>query len=320
MDGFTTNSYDLLIARSISSVFASKSYYDNSASLKTNGAEFSLNIEPVNTGKFSWILGGDISFVNTKVADLGDRDEMVLDFSNFNNEDVQVILKKGEKPYQFYGFSTSGVYSTSDEAQTANLTSIYGKKYKAGDIIFDDNHKDGIINEKDKVLLGSATPDYFGSIFTQIKYSNWSLQANFHYSVGNMAYNAVRRNLESMSKFNNQSSAVINRWQIEGQQTEIPRAAYGDPSGNAVFSDRWVEDASYLKLGSLVLSYNLDKGLLKLFRSGKIWVSGQNLFTITDYLGSDPEFAYSFEESMQGFDYGKISLPVSVNIGVELNF
>lgn len=320
IEGFTTNSYDLLIARSISSVYASQSYYDNSASLKTNGTEISLNVEPVNTGKFSWILGGDISFVKTIVNDLGDRDQMLLDFSGFNNEDVQVILKKGEKPYQFYGFSSNGVYSTSNEAQSANLKTVYGGKYKAGDVIFDDNYKDGEINEKDKVLLGSASPDYFGSIYTKINYSNWSLQANFHYSVGNMAYNAVRRNLESMSRFNNQSSAVQNRWQLEGQQTNIPRAVYGDPSGNAVFSDRWVEDASYLKLGSLVLSYNIDKGMLKLFRSGKIWISGQNLFTLTNYLGSDPEFAYSYDESMQGFDYGKISLPASVNIGVELNF
>ncbi|MDP4278799.1 MAG: SusC/RagA family protein, partial [Bacteroidota bacterium] len=147
-----------------------------------------------------------------------------------------------------------------------------------------------------------------------------SLLAEFGYSVGNKAYNAVRRNLESMSTFYNQSSSVLNRWQMEGQQTGMPRADYGDPSGNNLFSDRWIEDASYVKLRSLTLSYQLKNNLFKIFRSGSIFLVGENLFTMTDYLGGDPEFSYSYDACMQGIDYAKVSLPKTVKMGFNFNF
>jgi hypothetical protein len=122
-----------------------------------------------------------------------------------------------------------------------------------------------------------------------------------------------------MDKFYNQSTSVLNRWQVEGQQTSMPRAAYGDPSGNALFSDRWIEDADFLKLRNLQLSYAFDKSLLK-FCSGSIYVAAENLFTWTDYLGGDPEFSYSYAEALRGFDYAKVTSPTTVKVGVQLNF
>ena len=139
-------------------------------------------------------------------------------------------------------------------------------------------------------------------------------------SVGNKAYNATRRMSESMSTFYNQSTSVLNRWQVEGQVTDMPRAAYGDPSGNNFFSDRWVEDASYFKLRALTLAFHFDNKMLKFCQSGTIYVTGENLFTATDYLGSDPEFNYSYSESMRGFDYAKVSLPITIKVGFNLNF
>ena len=104
-----------------------------------------------------------------------------------------------------------------------------------------------MINDDERVSLGSATTDFFGGVSTTFRYKWISLKADFGYSVGNKAYNALRRQTESMSTFYNQSTAVLNRWQVEGQTTDMPRAAYGDPSGNNIFSDRWIEDASYFK-------------------------------------------------------------------------
>jgi len=108
---------------------------------------------------------------------------------------------------------------------------------------------------------------------------------------------------------------VIRRWQLEGQITDVPRAFYGDPVGNSAFSTRWIEDASYLKLKTITLSYSFDKKFLNIFRSGTIYITGENLYTWTDYLGLDPEFSYSFNEAMQGIDYGKVVLPRSVKFG-----
>jgi len=177
-----------------------------------------------------------------------------------------------------------------------------------------------VINAKDKVLLGSAAPDWFGSVNTSVRYQQLSLIAEFGYSIGNMAYNAVRREMESMETFHNQAVSALNRWQMEGQVTSMPRAVYGDPAGNNIFSDRWLEDASYMKLRSLTLSYQFKNNWFNLFRSGSVYVVGENLLILSNYLGGDPEFSYSNDAYMQGFDYAKVTMPRTFKVGFSLNF
>ena len=99
----------------------------------------------------------------------------------------------------------------------------------------------------------------------------------------------------------------------EGQVTSMPRATYGDPLGNSQFSDRWIEDASYMKLKELTLSYNF-----KFMNGTTVYITGENLFTITNYLGLDPETMYSYDSSLRGFDYGKVSLPRSFKVGFNI--
>lgn len=319
---FNADAYDLLISKNISAVYGSDVYYNNAAEITSNGFELSLRADLIQVKNFSWTIGGHVSTAKSEVVSLGDRDQMALSFNGYNQkDDVQVMLVKGASPYQFYGFKTNGIYATEAEAQEDGLTSIYGTPYHAGDVRFvNSNDQDKSINEKDKVLLGSAAPEYFGAIYTSLKYKSLSLTADFGYSIGNKAYNAVRRTLESMETFHNQTKSVLRHWQVEGQQTDMPRAVYGDPSGNAAFSDRWMEDASYIKLRSLCLSYDFNKSILRLFRSGSIWLCAENLVTLTRYLGSDPEFSYSYSEAMQGFDYGKTAMPKTIKVGFDLNF
>lgn len=228
-------------------------------------------------------------------------------------------MKVGDRPYQFYGYQTSGVYATTAQAQQSGLVNAAGQAYQAGDMIFVDQNGDGIINDKDKVALGSAQAKAFGAISLALRYKQFTLGTNFSYSLGNKAYNYTRRQAESMTKFYNQSTAVMNSWKIEGQQTEIPRAVYGDAIGNSAFSDRWIEDASYLKLRSLKLSYDFGK-LFGFINSGNVWVAAENLLTATKYLGADPEFSYGYTECMRGFDYAKLANPRTVKIGFDLNF
>jgi hypothetical protein len=107
---------------------------------------------------------------------------------------------------------------------------------------------------------------------------------------------------------------------MEGQVTDVPRVSYGDEVGNNDFSDRWIENASYIKLHDVTLSYVWKKPLLKFIQGGTLYVTGQNLFCITDYLGLDPEFSYSYSSVMQGVDYGKVCAPRSVKLGINLKF
>ena len=124
--------------------------------------------------------------------------------------------------------------------------------------------------------------------------------------------------LESGSRFMNQTTALNRRWQVEGQQTDIPQLSFQDPMGNARFSDRWIEDGSYFRLKSVTLSYDLP--ITSEFLQGlQFWVQANNVFTLTRYLGTDPEFSITSSVLGQGIDVGQLSQSRSFVAGIKIN-
>ena len=324
INAYINESYDLLLSRDISSVFGSKVFYDNTGKISGKGLEFSFRANPIHTKDFDFVLAANISTLKSTVKSLGGDKQSIINYTGFNDDDAQVLMAVDKKPYEFYGFKTNGIYSTTAEAQADGLVNSNGIAFQAGDVRFVDlsgpnGVPDGVINEYDKTTLGSTMPSAFGGINLMLRYKSFTLDANFGYTLGAHLYNATRRQVESMESFYNQSTAVIDRWQVEGQNAILPRANYGDPMRNNDFSDRWIEKGDYLKLRSIRLTYNFQK-LLSFVRSGNIFVAAENLFSITSYLGSDPEFAYSYDERMRGFDYAKVALPITVKLGFNLNF
>ena len=317
VDYYRGRSKDVIMNISKSAVYGTSAYYANVSKIDNNGVELSLQASLVRLRDFEWIVGGNISFMESKIKSLGGKEQEVIEY-----EDGSMLVSRvGGNPYEFYGLQATGVYSTQSEAEEAALLNSSNQPYRAGDVRYVDQNNDGRIDSKDYVSLGSATPDYFGGFYTNIRYKQFALAAEFSYSKGNEAYNAVRQTLESASSFSNQSVAVANRWSVEGQVTNIPRANYGDAIGNNKFSSRWIEDASYLRMKSVTLSYSFDKPVWKFFRFGTLYVTGENLLTATKYLGLDPEFAYSSGNSaIQGFDYAKVMQPKSVKLGINLKF
>lgn len=313
---YNIDARDVLMAGERSSVFGTSSYYNNDARIESKGFEASLSVMPINTAEFRWMIGGNITTLNNKIRSLGDLNRIITNLDN----NAQMITEVGGDPYAFYGYRSLGVFSTTAEAEAANLVNRSGTPYQAGDIHYEDVDGNGIINDNDRQVLGSATPDFFGSFFTRLEWRNWALDLTFAYSHGNKAYNAVRRLTESGKDFSNQSTALMRRWSMEGQVTDIPRVSYGDKVGNNDFSDRWIEDASYVKLRDITVSYTWDKPFLSFFQGGTIYVTGENLLTATKYLGLDPEFSYSNSTVLQGVDYGKVGAPRSVKLGVNLKF
>lgn len=316
LDFYHNRTKDAIFASPLSSAFGTTKYYDNLGEIENKGIELFVQASPVRTRNFEWIIGGNIAFNKNKVVSLGGYDQLITEFSDGS----QMITKVGESPYQFYGYQSLGVFSTQNEAEAANLKNQIGHTFQAGDIHFADKNGDHRIDDKDRVLLGDPSPKYFGGFFTKVRYNSFALSADFTYSKGNKAYNAVRRNLESLSTFGNQSAAVVNRWNLEGQITDIPRAQWRDPAGNSVFSSRWIEDASYIRMKNITLSYDFEKRVFNFFRSGTLYVTGENLLTITDYLGLDPEFSYSQSTNIQGFDLAKLVQPRVIKFGVNLQF
>lgn len=306
---------NVLISGNRSAVMGTSPYYSNDAELQSSGIELTLAVMPISTKDFRWTVGGNLTTLKNKVNTLGSLTEIISTL----DDDAQVITRTGENPYAFYGLRTLGVFSTTAEAEAANLTAN-GQKFTAGDVHYFDRNGDGVIDAEDREIIGSATPDFYGSFFTRFEYRQWALDMTFAYSVGNDAYNAVRRITESGSDFSNQATSVNRRWLMEGQETDMPRVQWADPVGNNAFSSRWIEDASFLKLRNVTLSYTWQKPLLNFLQGGTVFVTGENLLCLTKYLGLDPEFAYSYSPLMQGVDYAKVAAPRSVKVGVNLKF
>ncbi len=233
----------------------------------------------------------------------------------------------------FYGYKTDGVLFSDAVAKTAGKdgqdylkypTGIKNNPYKnfqAGDVRFVDLQNDGVIDEKDKTVIGAPNPELFGNIYTNFSYKRWSLDVNFKYSLGNDVFNYQRSQLESLNGFYNQTTAAVNRWTTEGQNTDMPRVCATTSDNwvnNERFSDRWIEDGSFLKLKKVRLSYTLPLSL-SWIQGLTVWAEGNNLFTLTEYTGLDPEFSCGNGVLYQGIDAGLLPQSRSFNLGVKIN-
>ncbi len=292
--------------------------WSNGGSLKNQGFDVSVVAQLLSRKNWNWSVGASMGHYVNELTNLPDN-QPYLDTQILG---ATVRSQLGGAINTFYGYRTDGVYSTSEEAQAANLylQDETGARtyFGAGDVKFIDLDGNGRIDENDRSIIGDATPDIYGNLFTSLNWKRLTLDVNFNYSLGGDVYNYMRQQLESGSRFMNQSTAILNRWTNEGQATTVPKATYGDPMGNSRFSDRWIEDASYLRLKSLTLSYKLP--ISNTYIQGiTIWGQANNLLTLTRYLGTDPEFSMSNSVLAQGIDRGLISQGRNFHIGVKIN-
>lgn len=286
----------------------------NSGSLTNTGAEISLTGRILNKGLI-WDAGFNIGTYQTKVGTIP-GDSYITSYAG-----GAYLTQTGKEANLFYGYRTKGVYSTDEEAlaQGYSTSSPSGERiaFQGGDVRFTDQNADQVIDSSDRLVIGNPNPDFYGGFSNSLLWKSWSLDALLTFSIGNDIYNYTRSVIESQSSSSNQSNYVINRWRVPGQQTEVPRAVEGDPTGNARFSDRWIEDGSYLRLRTLSLGYKIPtEG--RFFKNAKVIVTANNLVTLTKYLGYDPEFSSSGSIYTSGVDTGLEPQFKSVQIGLRL--
>lgn len=298
-------------------------YWTNGGEIKNQGFELSVTAKPVVTHKWNVEVGASVGHYANKVTKLPDGD-----YTSSVYGDNNILTSVGNPVGLFYGYKTAGVFATDAEAKAAGKEGyLYMEdnagirnNFKAGDVHFIDQNNDGKISELDKVVIGDPNPDIYGNIFATINYKNLTLTMGWNYSLGNDVYNYQRSILNSGSTFYNQQVAEVAHWRYEGQQTDLPRLAYGDPMGNNRFSDRWIEDGSYLRLKTLNLSYKVPvPGSWTWLQGLTVWAQANNLLTFTKYLGSDPEFSIGNGVLYQGIDCGNIAQGRSFQCGVKIN-
>ena len=318
IDYFYSKTKDLVTLRSLNEEAGLQYYYDNNGEMENRGFEIAANARIVDTKDFKFNAGLTVGHYKNKITSLPN--------GSFTTEVAggTVLTTQGQPAGVFYGYQTDGVYVTAQEAADAGLAilSSSGQRipFSAGDMRFVDHSKDGIIGEDDRVVIGDPNPDIYGNFNLNFRWRDLELGALFTYSLGNDAYNAFTCNLESGNSLSNQCIAMENRWMADGQVTDIPRATYDDPMGNARFSDRWIEDASYLKFKRLMLSYRVPVRSTSFLQGVSVWAAVNNLCTLTKYLGTDPEFSYNQSVLYQGVDAGLTPQSRSFQIGVKIEF
>jgi TonB-linked SusC/RagA family outer membrane protein len=316
---FRSTTDNLLTLQQVGFLSGLDKNWSNGGKLQNTGFDVTLTGKVLALKDWQWQLGASVGRYKNKIKELPDDAQYV------DNEVYGATIRTqvGQAANLFYGWKTNGVYSTSEEAAAANLyvladNGVDHLSFEGGDMRFIDMNNDGEINDADRTIIGDPNPDVYGNIFTSVTWKKLKLDVRFNYSLGNDVFNYMRQQLESGSRFMNQTTAMNRRWQAEGQQTDIPRITFQDPLGNSRFSDRWIEDGSYLKLKSVTLSYDLP--LKSEFIQGlQIWLQGNNLLTFSKYLGTDPESSGAGAVIGQGIDLGRLPQSRSIVAGVKIN-
>ena len=316
---FRSKTDNLLTYQSLGFLSGLEKNWSNGGAMQNEGFDVTAVAKVLSYKNFQWELGASMGHYVNKITQLADN-QSAIETSIYG---ATVRTEVGMPANIFYGYKSLGVFSTSEEAAEAGLyvladNGVDRNYFGAGDVHFSDLDGDHQITEADRMVIGDPNPDIYGNIFTSLAYKRFKLDVNFNYSLGNDVYNYMRSQLEGGSRFMNQTTAVTRRWQTEGQITDIPKATFQDPLGNSRFSDRWIEDGSYLKLKTVTLSYTLPVN--STFLQGlQFWIQGNNLLTFTNYLGSDPEFSMTSSVLGQGIDLGRLPLSRNIVAGVKIN-
>lgn len=307
--------------------------YFNSGKMSNKGWELLVQYELVRTGDFRLSANFNISKNINKVIELPEN--MQFEQYEFDNGKYAHKIIEGNPLGSFYGYRYLGVYQNVDETYARNaggeiMTDMDGeqvfmangpRKVYPGDAKYDDINNDGVIDKYDIVYLGNAMPLLTGGAGVNARYKNWTLSTFFHSRYGQKVVNNTRIKTENMIGTGNQSTAVLNRWRHEGDNTAIPRALYGQ-GYNYLGSDRFVEDGSFIRLKTISLKYGLPQEVLQKYGISRldIWATAYDLFTWTSYSGQDPEVSLSSNIYMLSVDNASTPRPRRFAVGFTMNF
>lgn len=282
----------------------------NSGAMSNIGWEFRIDYDLLKTDKWFASVTFNISQNKNKILEMPTN---LTDYKySFGNGEYAYKVIVGDPLGSFYGYKYLGVYQNEAETYARDkdgniINDINGnpvhirngsERVYPGDAKYKDTNGDGVIDQYDIVYMGNSMPQFNGGGGFTLKYRGWSLNSFFQFRTGQSVINQTRIDTESMRGQSNQSVAVLRRWRHEGDDTNIPRALY-DKGYNYLGSDRFVEDASFVRLKTLTLRYFVPVAFSRAkFGIDRLdfWLTGYDLITWTKYTGQDPEVSLSKDD------------------------
>lgn len=342
---YNSISTDILYNAPISAISGFTSSTTNMTDAKIRNRGFDLQVDArLLTGKVKWNVSTNISINRNKVVSLGGLDDIL----STSERSVQShITKEGYPIGSFYGYKAVGIMSELDYKNALKDREVYlanGSKFPAGytlqgpavpsyalddlsygNTIWKDVSGDGVIDTNDKTILGNAYPDFTGGFSTSLSWKGFDLGASFTYSYGGEVINFQDYYLFNVEGSSNQYAIAADRYVSDTNpgRNNVPIATRISVTNQSLkLSSYYVEDASYFRCSNITLGYTLPKRLLRKIgvESCRVYVSGDNLFTITDYRGYNPEVSYKSSNLMPGFDWGCYPLSRIYSVGLNLTF
>ncbi len=305
----------------------------NIGSMKNSGWEFQLGLNSKSGSAFRWNINANLGWVTNNVESFGENITAPLFTganADYGGENI-TITRPGLPIQSFFGWQVAGIFQTQAEIDAANALGNDDKPYqiaatKPGDIKFVDQDGNGLIDAEDRVVLGNFLPDFTYGFNLSASFKGFDATMFVQGVQGNKIFNGTKVLRQGMLRLFNAGTEVLNAWTPQNTNTDVPRAVDGDPNRNSRTSDRFIEDGSYLRIKNLSVGYTLPTSSLSGFANGSIknlrlYISTQNLLTLTKYTGYDPEIGSRFNGTLtNGIDYGQFPAARTILFGIQAGF
>lgn len=315
VDYFTKKTSDMLVSIPVPSSTGFGSRLENIGSIKNTGFEFALDTRNITTSSFNWRTNINVSFLNNKVQDLGGTVDRII-IGGPGQVGQAAIIREGDPLRSFYGYKVEGIWQTDDDYSKAPAG------VQPGSIKYQDTNKDGQITGEDRALLGDSFPDVTWAFTNNINYKNF----NFRFSlegvegISMLNVNMIDTFFPVNFRRNKLAEPYLNRWTPENPTNKWP--SFVDPlsQGQKAVNSYTVQDASYIRLKTVRLSYSLPKSLLGgAIRNASIYGMAENVFTIDDYIGPDPAVNPNANANFR-IDWNAAPLVRTFTLGINLGF
>jgi len=319
-DYFIKETDKMILTRSLPGTAGLTSQTINAGLVKDKGIELGLTYNSAKNTAFTYSVNATLTKVNNKVEELAPGLTNIAVGTNFRNELAPLAITVGQPLYSYYVLKTEGIFQSQAEAD--NYKNANGQKIqpnaKAGDFKFADLNGDGSIDSKDRYFAGSAYPDFSYGLSFNASYKNFDFNIFAQGVQGNKLFNAVKRTTYSASGPSyNKLVGILDAWSPENPAGKVPIISTSDNNGNFNASDFYIEDGSYLRIRNVTLGYSLPKSLTSKLKTGavRVYATANNLFTITNYSGFDPEIGMD----NNGLDVGRYPQARSFIFGLSVN-
>lgn len=279
----------------------------NAGALRNSGLDFELTYHKFE-GDFTFDISANASTLNNEVLALGGSDEPIYG--------VGTRTEVGSEVGQHFGWDYVGIFQSQEEIENH----AFQPGAAPGDVIFRDVNDDGVINDADRIYLGSSIPSLtYGLNFTA-SYKNFDFTTFASGMSGYDIHSRLYRTLMHTTDHINWHEDILDRWTPENTDTDIPRVVANDPNNNGRNSNRpgWLQPGRHLRLNTVSLGYNFRENIINGLQTARVYVTAQNLYTFQAYKAYNPDFTSGVFNP--AFDNGSYPLPRTFMVGVQVSF